>query len=217
MENTAKYGKIALVTTAIFFISTPHRFQSREHAEDQICKLLQIPGPRIEDGLLGKVTSLARQVDMANKRFLATKLLDRAAIFHIFTANARHSLEHGNLTDLDPISLWRSTGFESLEAVPNPVTPFPRYTHSIGHSLEYAGRYRMGRTDHSGVMRAEVLNDVWFQWASKLMTTAGFSMFRTRFIILWQSSCFHVSYKCPLLDATAPDTASGSGASNQGT
>ncbi|KAL5088989.1 hypothetical protein Trisim1_006133 [Trichoderma cf. simile WF8] len=41
--NPRKYGDIAMLTTAIVFLGTPHRFQSVQDAEDQLHDLLLFP------------------------------------------------------------------------------------------------------------------------------------------------------------------------------
>jgi len=66
---------------------------SRGELENQILQLVQFPGPRIETDVIRRVKRLADQIEKANRRFLATRLLERAAIFHLFNdqQHAGHS------------------------------------------------------------------------------------------------------------------------------
>ncbi|KAL6887054.1 putative ankyrin repeat protein [Trichoderma evansii] len=166
VNNTTKYGKIAILTTAIIFMGTPHRFQSMQDLEDQLHNLLLLPGPDIRYGFLSKVRNLASHVNRINQDFLATKLLDRAAIFNIFVQNWRDSLRKR-----------RAEGDESIPEVeeydiPDPVTPFSRYTHFIGQSFEAAGRIRINRIDHADLIRGD-WDDRWMLEVSDLFNAAG--------------------------------------------
>ncbi|KAF4333733.1 ankyrin repeat [Fusarium beomiforme] len=156
-QNPAKYGKIFMHTTGIVFIGTPHRFQSQEDLEDQIYKLVLLPGPDVKKKTLTKVKHLAEQIDRINKRFLTTKLLDRACIFNFISQSITNSLadkapddeseaaDGGNYDKHD----WSKT-----------VTPFRRYTHFIGHAFEASGRFRYGEISHLDLIRDEGSSEI---------------------------------------------------------
>lgn len=153
------------------FLGTPHRFQSTQDLEDQLHNLLLLPGPDIRHGFLSKVRNLASQVNRSNEDFLATKLLDRAAIFNVFVQNWRDSLRQR-----------RAGGDESIPEievhgdVPDPITPFSRYTHLIGHSFEAAGRIRINQMNHSDLVRGDP-DDLWITDVSGLFNTEGCSKY----------------------------------------
>ncbi|UKZ96457.1 uncharacterized protein TrAFT101_011246 [Trichoderma asperellum] len=85
MGHPDMYGKMAILTTAIIFLGTPHHSHSVEDLEDQLHKLILLPGPEIRNQALTKIKNLANQVNRVNEAFPATKLLDRALIFNVLT------------------------------------------------------------------------------------------------------------------------------------
>ncbi|KAI0858067.1 putative ankyrin repeat protein [Xylaria cubensis] len=155
MANTFKYGKIAVLTTAIIFLGTPHRFQSFDHLKDQILKLVLLPGPDITDRVLEKVHNLAHQIDSVNQLFPATKICDRAVIVNVFTQNSRDSLKHKAIGD-DAIT---TTEIENADELPDPSFAFPRYAYLSGHSFEAYGRYRLNDMNHLGLVQGDQTSD----------------------------------------------------------
>ncbi|RYP16723.1 hypothetical protein DL765_004959 [Monosporascus sp. GIB2] len=156
-----EYAKVRRTLEEIF-LGTPHRFQSTDDIEDQLHKLILLPGPKIRDRVLRKVKNLARQVNKVNQYFLATKLLDRAAIFNIFTHNLRDSLKQNHVNE----NAADSTDVRGEGDLSNPVTPFPRYAHFTGQSFEATGRIRMDDTDHVDLVRCET--DGHYNWLAKV-------------------------------------------------
>lgn len=55
INNSKEYGKVAILTTTIIFLGTPHRFLSTEDRESQVHNLLRLPGPNIRSGFLNKI------------------------------------------------------------------------------------------------------------------------------------------------------------------
>jgi hypothetical protein len=136
------------------FIGTPHRFESQDDAEDQILKLVLLPGPEIKKGALTKAKYLAEQIDETNKRFLSTKLLDRACIFNIISQSVINSLLYKAADDLAE----SSDDYEYDPTDPGfikTVTPFRRNSHFIGHSFEASGRVRRDLISHLDLVRDE--------------------------------------------------------------
>jgi hypothetical protein len=155
-------------------LGTPHRFESTEDVEDQLYKLLLLPGPEISYDRLRKSKTLARQVTKINQQFLETKMLDRAGVFNLFTQNIRQSREkcriHGEIPGgLAPILLE----YDEQDQISGPVTPFPRYAHHIGYAFEAAGRSRINKLDHSMLARGEP-GGTRFPWVSSLFNVDGF-------------------------------------------
>ncbi|OPB38934.1 putative ankyrin repeat protein [Trichoderma guizhouense] len=154
LTNPCKYGNIAMRTTAIIFLGTPHRFQSIEDAEGQLHDLLLLPGPEIRAGLLDKIRNLAIQVKKINDSFLDTKLLNHATIFSIVVDSVQ------NRRGSDDISI--SEGSESYNRL-NQTTPFPLYTQMVGHAFEATCRHIINVTDavvdDGGVVWARLLAD----------------------------------------------------------
>jgi hypothetical protein len=155
-------------------LGTPHRSESIEALEDQIYKLLLLPGPEIAYERMRKSKALAREVTKINQRFLETKMLDRAGVFNFFTQNIRQSREKCRIDGeypggLVPIILEH----DEEDEIPGPVTPFPRYAHHIGHAFEAAGRLRSNTLDHSMLARGEP-DGTSFPWMSSLLNGDGF-------------------------------------------
>jgi hypothetical protein len=156
------------------FLGTPHRFESAYDAEDQLCKLVLLPGPDIGGRTLSKVRELARQVTRVNKRFLATKILDRAAIFNVFTHRSGRSSKQNPIDEAttEGAAPGLNGGGEDDDAA-NLITPFPRYTHHQGHSFEAAGRFLEGIVQHADLTRGQESTDS-FSVMSGLFNVPGF-------------------------------------------
>ncbi|KAH6603971.1 hypothetical protein Trco_007417 [Trichoderma cornu-damae] len=152
------------------FLGTPHRFRSTEDLEDQLHNLLLLPGPDITYGFSSKVRNLAYHINRINGDFLATKLLDRAAVFNIFVQNRRDSLRQRRADGDESVPKIASKG-----DVPDPVTPFSRYTHFIGHSFEAAGRFRIDKMNHADLIRGDP-DDHWTTAVSNVFNTDGFTI-----------------------------------------
>jgi hypothetical protein len=168
VRSAINYGQI--------FLGTPHRFQSTKDAEDQLCKLILLPGPEVKDDIPTKAKELARQVIGINRRFLATKIPDRAVIFNLFTQDITASQERpAPYLDDNTIEATGQTpndDGQGNEATTRPVTPFPRYAHLLGHSFEASGRFRLENVDHLDLIRGEPNGD-WFSWISTLFHVPG--------------------------------------------
>ncbi|RGP62916.1 putative ankyrin repeat protein [Fusarium sporotrichioides] len=149
-QNPVKYGKISMLTTCLLFLGVPHRFESQDELEDQLHKLILLPGPKIKNMTLIKVKNLARQVSRANIKFLATKLFDKACIFNYFIQDIPRSR-----ADNPGCGEATSAGDDDYadEQIRNAVTPFKRYAHFVGHSLEAAGRSRSEDYSHLDLVR----------------------------------------------------------------
>ncbi|KAI0099851.1 putative ankyrin repeat protein [Nemania sp. FL0031] len=170
ISNPSKYGKIAILTSAIIFLGTPHRSRLRNHIVDQLLELIfLLPGPEIREELVSKVTHLADQVDIVNLRFLETKILDRSTIFNIFTQKRRSGLKKRAIGD--DIGTMIELGIADSQA--NSITPFPRYAHAIGHAFEAAGKYQLDIQDHIDIVRGQLPDDRWFDSVSSGFNASG--------------------------------------------
>ncbi|KAI0119519.1 putative ankyrin repeat protein [Daldinia grandis] len=195
MNQCAKYGKIPILTTAIIFLGTPHRFQSPDDLEDQLHKLILLPGPDIRSRVLTKVRNLARQVSTINQGFLATKILDRAVIFNLFAHNIHDSLKQGNADDKTPDVLD-----DKDENDPShPVTPFSRYTHFIGQSFEAAGRTRCEYVNHIDFIQGHRGN-LWLTSLSDMFNVKCCSLKVDHRIIQFQAQILSLSPPTRALD-----------------
>ncbi|KAF5709137.1 ankyrin repeat [Fusarium globosum] len=151
-QNQAKYGKIFMHTTGIVFIGTPHRFESQDDAEDQILKLVLLSRPDIRGRDLMKAKYLAEQTDQINKRFLSTKILDRACVFNMISQSAIDSLSYKAADDQSEAADGCSYDITDPNTA---VTPFRRNTHFIGHAFEASGRARSDTINHLDLIRDE--------------------------------------------------------------
>lgn len=155
-------------------MGTPHRFQSTDDLEDQLCKLVLLPGPKIRGNILNKAKELARQVIRVNQRFLATKIPDRAAIFNLFAQITRKSQKPNPVDENTAGAAAPSlNGREPDDDVADPVTPFPPYAHHLGHSFEAAGTNRQEDVDHVALIRGGPSggpSGEWFSWLSHLFS-----------------------------------------------
>lgn len=152
-------------------------FESAYDLEDRLCKLVLLPGPEIRDRTLSKARELARQVTRVNQRFLATKILDRAAIFNVFTHPEREDMKQ-NPVDEGTVKA-KGPGPDDMgqdDDMADPVTPFSRYVHHYGHSFEGAGRARLLDVDHLALVRGEPSRKLgsWFSWLSTHFNAKAF-------------------------------------------
>ncbi|KAJ4865496.1 ankyrin repeats (3 copies) domain-containing protein [Trichoderma breve] len=154
LMNPRKYGDIAMLTTAIIFLGTPHRFRSIHHAEDQLHDLLLHPGPEIQIKLLDKIRNLATQVKRINDSFLDTKLLNHATIFNIVVDSLRYQRGSSDVSTPE--------GSEPYNRL-NPTTAFSLHTQTAGHAFEAIGRHTIKVTGSvvgdGGPVWARVLAD----------------------------------------------------------
>ncbi|KAI8966064.1 putative ankyrin repeat protein [Daldinia sp. FL1419] len=150
MNQCARYGKIPILTSAIVFLGTPHRFQSQDDLEDQLYKLVHLPGPEIRNRVVNKVKELAHQVDRINQNFLETKILDRAVVFNVLSYDTR-SLRQGDVDD----TATNDISLKVYDDLLHPVTPFIRYAHFVGQSFEAAGRISYVDIDHKDFIHGD--------------------------------------------------------------
>ena len=121
-----------------------------EDLENQLYKLVLLPGPEIKHQTINKVKTLARQVHRANRQFSATKILDRAAIFNIFSRSMRESF---NCCPFDKTSVYFWDVEMYKDDPPDVLTPFTPYVHSSGQSFESAARFSEVGLDHLDLVR----------------------------------------------------------------
>lgn len=195
LANPLEYGKMAVLSTAIvgtrsrqtatsianasgqFFLSTPHRALSVDHLEDELLQLIYLPGPqKIRTGALEKAKNLAAQVHRINQEFLHTKMLDRAVIFNVFT---KCSLDYMGQPSKDDDNVSDDSFTTDSEADLDPVTPFPRFSHSYCQSFETMGRFRTVY-DHMDLVKGDP-NNAWI--SPELNNTSGCREFNYRAVI----------------------------------
>ncbi|KAM0514996.1 hypothetical protein ACHAPE_006318 [Trichoderma viride] len=179
-QNPTKYGKIFMHTTGLVFLGTPHRFQSQDDLEDQLHKLVLLPGPEIRKKIFVKVRHLAKQVNRANQRFLTTKLFDRACIFNHFIQDVKASRAEG-LAD-DNSTPDDGVDYENVD-LDKAVTPFRRYAHFVGHSFEASGKFRSHHMGHLDLVRDEAsssLSSLSSRLGSALKVSYGLIALHTR-------------------------------------
>jgi hypothetical protein len=147
-------------------LGTPHRSESIDDLEDQLYKLVLLPGPEpIADGVLRKVKELARQVTKTNQRFLATKLPDRAAIINLFTqVVCKNQKQSPVAEDGAGPAAPNPNDNDQGDNLADPVTPFPQYAHYIGHSFEAAGKIPIEDVDHLALVNGGLSGE----WLSSL-------------------------------------------------
>ncbi|KAL5083315.1 hypothetical protein Trisim1_001767 [Trichoderma cf. simile WF8] len=155
-----RFGRIAMLTTAIVFLGSPHRFHSFEDLEDQLLALILLQGPAIRAQLLKKVKMLAGQVERANQTFLNTKLFSRVAIFNIFAQNIHDARNQRSFKDEVTHTRSMKNNLEVLD-MPAPATPFSRFGHGIGHPFESVGRYGLNNIDHLHLVRGDGPDEPW--------------------------------------------------------
>ncbi|KAH6984406.1 putative ankyrin repeat protein [Ilyonectria sp. MPI-CAGE-AT-0026] len=162
-----KYGKIAILTTAIVFLGTPHRAHSMSSLEDQLHKLILLPGPTIRSNVLKKVKNLAHQVNRVNEEFPATKHLVRTAIFNIFADKARNLKEENATENGEEVGAG-----DGDDDVSGPVTPFLPFVHQSSHPLEAVTAIRWDETDHLDLVRADS-SGWWIERVSGMLNNSG--------------------------------------------
>lgn len=121
---------------------------------------------------MSKARELARQVTRTNEQFLSTKILDRSAVFNVFSQNLRHSRKQNPIDEntAGETGLVPDGSAEDDNAA-GPVTPFTRYSHHDGHSFEAAGRIRVFHADHAALVRGE---GGWFLMLSGYFNVIGY-------------------------------------------
>ncbi|KAL7955110.1 ankyrin repeat protein [Trichoderma compactum] len=155
-----KFGRIAILTTAIVFLGSPHRFRSFEDLEDQLLALILLQGPAIRTQLLKKVKMLADQVERANQTFISTKLFSRVTVSNIFAHNIHDARDQRSFEDKATHTRSVKNSQEVLDT-PDPVTPFSRFGHDIGHPFESTGRFVLDKVDHLDMVRGDGPDESW--------------------------------------------------------
>ncbi|KAM0512787.1 hypothetical protein ACHAPE_008540 [Trichoderma viride] len=167
-----KFGKIAIQTTAIVFLGTPHCFHSLEDLEDQVLALIMLQRPAIKTQLLRKVKRLANQVERANQTFLSTKLFDRAVIFNILTQNIRDTESSRPSDDKTTNATAIKNDYDNLDASAA-ATPLSSFTYAVGHSFESVGRYVLEKLDHLHVVSGDGSDESWVRRISNMFNMDG--------------------------------------------
>ncbi|UKZ59554.1 uncharacterized protein TrAtP1_000855 [Trichoderma atroviride] len=167
-----KFGKIAILTTAIVFLGTPHRFNSLEDLEDQVLALIMLQGPSIRTQLLRKVKRLADQVERANQEFLSTKLFDRATIFNVFSQNIHETRNQRPFDGEATHDTVTENDYDALDA-PAEDTPFSSSTYAVGHSFESVGRYGLKKLDHLHMVSGDGPDESWVRRIFKMFNMDG--------------------------------------------
>ncbi|EHK48132.1 ankyrin repeat protein [Trichoderma atroviride IMI 206040] len=167
-----KFGKIAVQTTSIVFLGTPHRFQSMEDLEDQVLALIMLQGSAIRTQLVRKVKRLANQVERANQKFLSTKLFDRATIFNVFAQNIHDTRNHQLFDGKTPYATVTKNDHDALGA-PAADTAFSSLTYAVGHSFESVGRYGLGKLDHLHMVSGDGPDESWVSRIFKMFNMGG--------------------------------------------
>ncbi|KAH8659968.1 putative ankyrin repeat protein [Xylariales sp. PMI_506] len=174
IAHPEKYGKIAALTTAILFLGTPHRARDLDDLEDQLHRLILLPGPDIRTQALKKVKNLARQVMRINQSFPQTKLLDRAVIYNVFSQDVREARQQRPIDTTASEYDETPMNMDEAGAAGEVVTPFTRYVHGIGNSFESSGRIRcdLAGEDHLRLVRGDKA-DSWSRDISETFNTTG--------------------------------------------
>ncbi|KAL6793069.1 ankyrin repeat protein [Trichoderma sp. SZMC 28012] len=155
-----KFGRMAMLTTAIVFLGSPHRFHSFEDLEDQLLALILRQGPTIRTQLLKKVKTLADQVERANQTFLSTKLFYRVAIVNVFAHNIHDTKNQRSFEDKETHTRDMKSNQKALNT-PAPITPFSHFGHGIGHPFESAGRFVLDKVHHLDMVRGDGPDESW--------------------------------------------------------
>ena len=108
---------------------------------------------------------LSRQVTNANREFMNTKLLDRAAIFNVFT-QATNKIDKNAVGAVAP----RLSGKDGDNLAAVPVTPFSPDAHLLGHLFERAGMFPQTDVDHAALIRG----GAWVESLSSCFNSMGF-------------------------------------------
>ncbi|KAK4077876.1 uncharacterized protein Triagg1_3570 [Trichoderma aggressivum f. europaeum] len=167
-----KFGRIAILSTAILFLGSPHRFRSFEDLEEQLLALILLQGPAIRTQLLKKVKMLAHQVERANQTFLSTKLFYRVTVFNIFAHNI-HDAGNQRLFQ-DKATHTRSVkNNQEVINTPYTATPFLRFGHDIGHPFESSGRFVLDKVNHLDMVRGDGPDESWVTQVFNLFDING--------------------------------------------
>ncbi|KAH7139644.1 ankyrin repeat protein [Dactylonectria estremocensis] len=171
------YGKIAILTTAIVFLGTPHRAHSTVSLENQLHNLILLPGPAIRSEVLKKVKDLAHQVNRVNQEFPATKHLVRTNIFNIFaddrTLKTRKIQKDTSTQNGDGTLTQPEVGARDGDGgVPGPVPPFLQFTHRSDQPLEAAMALRWGGANHLDLVRGDT-SQWWIGIVSNMLNKNG--------------------------------------------
>ncbi|KAJ4859870.1 ankyrin repeats (3 copies) domain-containing protein [Trichoderma breve] len=155
-----KFGRIAMLTTTIVFLGSPHQFHSFGDLEDQLLALILLQGPAIRTQLLKKVKMLANQVERANQTFLSTKLFYRVTIFNIFTHNTHDVKNQRSFKNKAAHTSSMKNNQEVLD-IPTPITPFADFGYGIGYPIESAGRFVLDKVHHLDMVRGDGPDESW--------------------------------------------------------
>ncbi len=110
---------------------------------------------------------LSRQVTKANRYFLDTKLLDRAAIFNVFTlTHPTHKIGENDLGAVAP----RPSDKDDENGAAAPVTPFPPDAHRLWNLFERPGSSLQIDLDHLAFIRG----GAWVSGLSSCFNSTGF-------------------------------------------
>ncbi|UKZ79628.1 hypothetical protein TrVFT333_007388 [Trichoderma virens FT-333] len=166
MADPSRYGEIAMLTTCIIFLGTPHQCKYIKDLEDQILQLIQLPGPHtIKNFPMEKANCLASQVNRINQTFSSTKLIDRAVIFNIFTQTSDETSDH----DCSLANDWGNHGTPNALKV---VTPFRGSAHSIGLPYAAVGVFALRTIGRLDLVKGGTQDEDWPSQVSALCDTA---------------------------------------------
>ncbi|KAL7793938.1 ankyrin repeat protein [Trichoderma afarasin] len=167
-----KFGRIAILSTAIVFLGSPHRFRSFEDLEDQLLALILLQGPTIRAQLLKRVKMLANQVERANQAFLSTKLFYRITIFDIFAHNIPDAR---NIRSFESHATHTSSMKNNQEVldIPTPTTPFSYFGHGIGYPFESANRFVLDKVHHLDMVRGDGPDESWVTRIFRMFNIEG--------------------------------------------
>lgn len=141
--------------------------------EDQLHKLILLPGPTIGSNVLKKVKNLAYQVNRVNQEFPATKHLVRTTIFNIFTDKAHKIQEEVATQNGDGTLTQPEVGAgDGDDGAPEPVTPFLQFAHRSSHPLEAVTAIRWNGADHLDLVRGDS-SDWWIEKVSNMLNKSG--------------------------------------------
>lgn len=174
--------------------------ESTEKFEDELHLLLSLPGPKIRKNIVQKIQGLARQIEAINLEFLETKLPARVIVINIFalpnddvpelqlpssttadqTTAVASNVEDGvgqhteNGLSSDDLSEGEDKDNNDQDTL---MVPFSRYTVTMFHTFERAGRWSQRQVDHLGLVRGtEGLedDDSWISEVADLFNDGGF-------------------------------------------
>ncbi|KAK7414638.1 hypothetical protein QQX98_006495 [Neonectria punicea] len=86
------HRRITTLSIAIVFLGCPHRAESIEILEDEVHRLMSLPGPVIRNGIMGKIRNIAHQVNNVNLQFLDVKInADLISVYGFYPKDFRSS------------------------------------------------------------------------------------------------------------------------------